>query len=51
MSKGESCDANDHLTIMLPRGGIFTVQSVYDVQKIAVIGEDIIDLRAREIVN
>ena len=51
MSKGESCDANDHLTIMLPKGGNFTVQSMYDVQKIAVVGEDIIDLRAGEIVN
>ena len=51
VSKGESCDANDHLTVMLPKGKTFTVKSVSDIQMIDVVEEYIIDLMAGGIAN
>ena len=51
VSKGESCDANDHLTVMLPKGKTFTVKSTNDVQKVDVVKEYIVDLSAGEIDN
>ena len=39
VSKGESCDANDHLTVMLPKGKTFTVKSTNDVQTVDVVKE------------
>jgi hypothetical protein len=51
VSKGESCDANDHLTVMLPKGKTFTVKSTSDVQTVDVVKEYIVDLRAGEIDN
>ncbi len=51
VSKGESCDANDHLTVMLPKGKTFTVKSMSDVQTVDVVKEYIVDLSAEEIDN
>jgi len=51
VSKGESCDANDHLTVMLPKGKTFTVKSMSDVQTVDVVKEYIVDLSAGEIDN
>jgi len=51
VSKGESCDANDHLTVMLPKGKTFTVKSTNDVQTVDVVKEYIVDLSAGEIDN
>jgi len=51
VSKGESCDANDHLTVMLPKGKTFTVKSISDVQTVDVVKEHIVDLVAGEIAN
>jgi hypothetical protein len=51
VSKGESCDVNDYLTVMLPKGKTFTVKSMSDVQMVDVVKEHIIDLVAGEIAN
>ena len=51
VSKGESCDVNDHLTVMLPKGKTFTVKSISDVQTVDVVKEHIVDLVAGEIAN
>ncbi len=44
ISKDKTCDLNDHLTVMLPRGKTFKVQSGNDVRTINVNSEKIIDL-------
>ena len=43
-SKGETFDSNDHLTVMLPKGRIFTVQSDDDIHVFKVDQSCIIDL-------
>ena len=42
-SKGETCDANDHLTFMLPKGKVFTLQSQEMKKKVKVVKEALID--------
>jgi hypothetical protein len=44
VSKGETCDANDHLTFMLPKGKIFTLQSQQVKKRVKVVKEELIDL-------
>ena len=44
VSKGESFDANDHLTFMLPAGKIFTLKSKNIIKSVQVAEEIIIDL-------
>lgn len=49
-TKDKYCDANDHLTFMIPKGKTITVKSLNDIQKIDVVDkEKIIDLRADQI--
>ena len=45
ISKDETCDANDHLTFMLPKGEIFKLQSKTETKMIKVDREKIIDLK------
>ena len=45
ISKDETCDANDHLTFMLPKGEIFKLQSKTVTKMIEVDREKIIDLK------
>tara|TARA_Y200000002_G_scaffold355049_1_gene335713 strand:+ start:200 stop:1324 length:1125 start_codon:yes stop_codon:yes gene_type:complete len=45
ISKDETCDANDHLTFMLPKGEIFKLQSKTETKMIEVDREKIIDLK------
>lgn len=47
MSKGESCDSNDHLTFLLPESKVFTVKSNNVIRKFEVIKEVIIDLKVQ----
>tara|TARA_X000001036_G_scaffold64127_1_gene54747 strand:+ start:14538 stop:15641 length:1104 start_codon:yes stop_codon:yes gene_type:complete len=44
-SKDETCDFNDHLTLMLPKGENFTIKVGKHIQKIRVKKEEIIDLK------
>ena len=44
ISKGETCDANDHLTFMLPKGEVFTFQSREVTKTLKVDKEEIINL-------
>ena len=44
ISKGETCDVNDHLTFMLPKGKVFTLQSREVTKMVKVVKEEIIDL-------
>ena len=44
ISKGETSDANDHLTFMLPKGQIFTFQSKEVTRTLKVDKEEIINL-------
>ena len=44
ISKGETCDANDHLTFMLPKGEVFTFQSKEVTKTLKVDKEEIINL-------
>ena len=47
-SKDETCDANDHLTLMLPKGRDFIVQ-INEVKKtIRVMNEEIVDLKLKD---
>jgi len=43
ISKGETCDANDHLTFMLPKGKVFKLQSREVTKMVKVTKEEIID--------
>jgi len=45
ISKDQTCDMNDHLTVMLPKGKTFKVRSGHDVRTIEVVKEEIIDLK------
>mgnify|MGYP000544237447 CR=1 FL=1 len=47
-SKGEACDLNDHLTLMLPKGEDFTIKTNQTIQKISVAKDEIIDLKIFE---
>ncbi len=44
-SKDKTCDANDHLTFMLPKGKTFKVQSKEVEKTIKVVNEELIDLK------
>ena len=44
-SKSEACDANDHLTLMLPKGADFTIETDGDERKISITKEEVVDLR------
>ena len=46
VSKSESSDANDHLTLMLPKGKEFIIKTNGDEKKISIEKEEIIDLKA-----
>ena len=45
VSKSESSDANDHLTLMLPKGKEFIIKTNGDEKKINIEKEEIIDLK------
>ncbi len=45
VSKSESSDANDHLTLMLPKGKEFIIKTNSDEKKINIEKEEIIDLK------
>ena len=45
VSKNESSDANDHLTLMLPKGKEFIIKTNGDEQKINIEKEKIVDLK------
>tara|TARA_B100001250_G_scaffold196286_1_gene168624 strand:- start:188 stop:1291 length:1104 start_codon:yes stop_codon:yes gene_type:complete len=47
-SKDETFDANDHLTVMLPRGQIFTIESREDIQTLNVKNEQLISLKTTD---
>ena len=51
ITKNETCDANDNLTFMIPKGKTITVKSMDDVQVVDVIKEEIIDLRTGQFDN
>ena len=46
ISKDETCDLNDHLMVMLPKGKTFTVKSNNDIRVLEVEEDCIIDLSA-----
>tara|TARA_Y100000588_G_scaffold310442_1_gene336001 strand:- start:30 stop:1127 length:1098 start_codon:yes stop_codon:yes gene_type:complete len=45
ISKDQTCDLNDHLTFMLPRGKTFEVRTGDSIKMINVTNEEIIDLK------
>ncbi len=47
-SKDETFDANDHLTVMLPRGQVFRIESKEDVQILNVENEQLISLKTTD---
>ena len=44
-SKDETFDSNDHLTVMLPQGQVFTIESGGDAKVLNVKSEQLISLR------
>ena len=46
-SKDETCDMNDYLVVMLPKGKTFTIRSKNDSQVIAIENECIVSLSAK----
>ena len=45
LSKDKTCDANDHLTFMLPKGKTFKVRSKEVETIIKVVNEELIDFK------
>jgi hypothetical protein len=46
-SKNETYDMNDHLTVFLPKGKVFTIKSKNDVQTLEVENECLVSLSVK----